>query len=198
MDEIARDRGADPIAFRRRHLADARAIAVLDALSDEIADAPPLPEGAGRGIAFAQYKNAMARVGVAVDLDVTDRAKVRLLRAVLVADAGRIIDPDGLAAQIEGGFIQAASWALMEEVTWDRDGITSRDWDGYPVLRFDQVPEIRTRLLDQRSERSLGAGEASPGPTLAAIANAVFDATGLRLRRLPFTPSALEAEALRA
>jgi CO/xanthine dehydrogenase Mo-binding subunit len=145
----------------------------------------------GRGIAYAQYKNAMTRVGVCVDLHLTDLAEVRLTRALIVADAGRIVDRDGLQAQLEGGFVQAASWALHEEVTWDRDGITSRDWDSYPVIRFDNIPDIDVTLLDQPEERSVGAGEASPGPTIAAIANAVHDATGLRMRRLPFTADAI-------
>ena len=97
-----------------------------------------------------------------------------------------------------GGSLQAASWALHEAVTWDRDGVTSRDWDSYPVLRFSRVPEIDVILLDQPHSKSLGAGEASPGPVLAAIANAVFDVTGVRARRLPLTPDALTALALQA
>jgi nicotinate dehydrogenase subunit B len=195
LDEIAAAEGQDPIAYRKAHLSDPRAIAVLDRLAAELADRPR-PADVGRGIAYGQYKNAMTRVGVAVDLRVGDAADIRLERAVLVADAGRIVDRDGLAAQLEGGFLQAASWALHEAVTWDRDGITSRDWDSYPVLRFTEVPDIDVVLLNRQDERSLGAGEASPGPTLAAIANAVFDATGLRLRRLPFTPDALRSAAL--
>ncbi|MDJ0640415.1 MAG: molybdopterin-dependent oxidoreductase [Paracoccaceae bacterium] len=195
MDEIARERGADPFAFRRAHLKDGRAMAVLDRLESEL-DARPLAEGAGRGIAYAQYKNAMTRVGASVDLTVTDAAEIELHRILLVADAGRIVDRDGLAAQLEGGALQAASWALHEAVTWDRDGITSRDWDSYPVLRFSGVPEIDVILLDQPESKSLGAGEASPGPVLAAIANAVCDATGLRARRLPMTSDALTSLAL--
>ncbi|HSF96724.1 MAG TPA: molybdopterin cofactor-binding domain-containing protein, partial [Thermohalobaculum sp.] len=192
MDELALDAGRNPLDFRRDHLSDARALAVLDGLER----AAGTPRGAGRGFAFAQYKNAMARVGVAVDLAVTDAAEIRLTRAVIAAEAGRIVDPDGLTAQLEGGFLQAASWALAEEVTWDRDGITSRDWDSYPVLRFDNVPAIEVVLLDLPQEKSLGAGEAAGGPALAAIANAVAAVTGLRLRRLPFTPEALRRAAI--
>jgi len=192
MDELALKAGRDPLEFRRTHLADERALAVLEAL-ERAAGVPP---GAGRGLAYAQYKNAMARVAVAVDLTVTDRAEVRLTRAVIAADAGRIVDPDGLTAQLEGGFLQAASWTLYEAVTFDRSGILSTDWQSYPVLRFDNVPEIEVILLDQPAERSLGAGEAACGPAVAAIANAVFDATGLRLRRLPLTPAAIRAAAL--
>ena len=133
----------------------------------------------------------MTRVGVSVDLAVTERAEVRLMDVLIVADAGRIVDADGLTAQLEGGCLQAASWALYEQVRWDRDGILSRDWDSYPVIRFDNVPNIEVTLLDHPDASSVGAGEASPGPTIAAIANAVFDATGIRMRRMPFTPDAI-------
>ena len=126
---------------------------------------------------------------------VGDDAKVVLRRAVIAVDAGEIVDPDGLAAQLEGGFVQAASWTLLEAVTWDRDGITSRDWESYPILRFDAIPEIETVLVDRPGEPFLGAGEASCGPAGAAIANAVFDATGVRARRLPLTPQALREAA---
>jgi CO/xanthine dehydrogenase Mo-binding subunit len=193
VDEAAHSAGSAPIAFRRAHLGDPRALAVLDALEHHL---PPLPEGMGRGIAYAQYKNAMTRVGLAIDLAVTDTAEVKLHRVTLVADAGRVIDPDCLQAQLEGGVMQAASWALYEQVTWDRDGITSRDWDSYPVIRFDNVPDFDITLLNHADQRSVGAGEASPGPTVAAIANGIFAATGLRLRRMPFTPDAITQAAL--
>lgn len=196
MDEAAQTAGTDPIAFRIAHLTDPRAIAVLRDLDRRLAALPPVAEGMGRGIAYAQYKNAMTRVGMAVDLSVTDTAEVRLDRVTIVADAGRVIDPDGLIAQLEGGVMQAASWALHEEVTWDRDGITSRDWDSYPVLRFDNVPDFDISLLEDHALPSVGAGEASPGPTVAAIANAIFAATGLRLRRMPFTADAITQAAL--
>ena len=122
---------------------------------------------------------------------------MRLIHATLVGDAGRVIDPDGVTAQLEGGFLHAASWALCEEVTWDRDGITSRDWDGYPVLRFDNVPTIETILIDRHDQPSEGVGEASSGPAIAAIANAIFAASGLRLRRIPFTAARIAEEAMR-
>ena len=104
---------------------------------------------------------------------------------------------DGLAAQLEGGLLQAASWTLYEEVRFDRDGITSRDWESYPILRFDNIPEIETVLMDRPGEPFLGAGEATPGPTAGAIANAIRDATGLRLYRLPFTPDVIRAAAMK-
>ena len=201
IDELAHEAGADPLDYRRRHLEDVRTRAVLDAAAECFGwTARPAGGGAagtGSGIAVARYKNAKSYCAVAVEAEVGDDAKVVLRRAVIAADAGEIVDPDGLAAQLEGGFVQAASWTLLEAVTWDRDGITSRDWDSYPILRFDAVPEIETVLVDQPGEPFLGAGEASCGPTGAAIANAVFDATGVRARRLPLTPRALrEAAAL--
>ena len=151
--------------------------------------------GVGRGIAVARYKNAKSYCAVAVEARVGDDAAIHLLRAVVAVDAGEIVDPDGLAAQLEGGFVQAASWTLLEAVAWDRDGIASRDWESYPILRFSAVPEIETVLVDRPGEPFLGAGEASCGPAGAAIANAVFDATGVRARRLPLTPENLREAA---
>jgi len=196
MDEMARIEGTDPLDFRRAHLSDPRALAVLAELERQVQRRPPLAENQGRGIAFAQYKNAMTRVAVQVELAVNDRAEVSLLHATIVADAGRVVDADGLVAQLEGGVIQAASWSLCERIDWDRDGITTRDWDSYPVIRFDNIPCIETVLIDRPDQKSLGAGEASPPPMIAAIANAVFDATGLRMRRLPFTPRSIQESAL--
>jgi CO/xanthine dehydrogenase Mo-binding subunit len=135
---------------------------------------------------------------VAVELAVDDAsAAIRLERAAIAADAGQIVDPDGLVNQLEGGFVQAASWALCEEVRFDRERVTSVDWETYPILRFAGIPEVETVLVDRPGQPWLGAGEASQGPTSAAIANAVFDATGLRVRDLPLTPEQLRAAALR-
>jgi CO/xanthine dehydrogenase Mo-binding subunit len=196
LDKLARDAGVEPIAFRLSHLDDDRARDVLLALRERTKGWPDTTEAMGRGIAYAQYKNAMARVAIAVDLQVNDRAEVELRRAAITAEAGRIVDAEGLCAQLEGGFVQAASWALYEEVKWDRDGILTRDWESYPVIRFDNIPEIDVTLLDRPSEKSVGAGEASPGPALAAIGNAVFDAIGLRVTRLPFSAAAIQKAAL--
>jgi len=199
MDELAHAAGTDPLDYRRRHLADPRIRAVLDAAAERfgwMARAPgETRAGTGRGIAVARYKNTKAYCAVTVEAQVGDDAVIRLLRAVIAADAGEIVDPDGLAAQLEGGFVQAASWTLLEAVAWDRDGITSRDWETYPILRFSAIPEIETVLVDQPGEPYLGAGEASCGPAGAAIANAVFDATGVRARRLPLTPENLRTAA---
>ena len=195
MDELAQRAGTDPLDWRRRHLEDARTCAVLDAAAERFGwTARPAP-GSRDGLAVARYKNAKSYCAVAVEVEVGDDAGVVLRRAVVAVDAGEIVDPDGLCAQLEGGFVQAASWTLLEGVTWDRDGITSRDWDSYPILRFDAIPEIETVLVDRPGEPFLGAGEASCGPAGAAIANAVFDATGVRARRLPLTPQALREAA---
>ncbi len=196
MDEVAAGERQDPLSFRLAHLEDSRGRAVLERLAEAIRRRPPAGPTGGSGMAYAQYKNAMARVAVWVRLTVAEDAQVRLEEAILVADAGRVVDLGGLEAQLEGGFLQGASWALHERVAWDRDGIASRDWDSYPTLRFDEVPEIETIALDDPHAESLGAGEASPGPAVAAIANAICDATGLRLRRMPFTPDAIRQAAL--
>lgn len=146
------------------------------------------------GLAFARYKNVKTYAAVVVELEADlDTGVIRLIRATIAADAGQIIDPDGLENQLEGGFIQAASWALKEQVRFDRTRIRSRDWDGYPILGFNEVPEVSTVLLDRPGAPILGAGEATQGPTPAAIANALFHATGLRLRDLPLSPERLRA-----
>jgi CO/xanthine dehydrogenase Mo-binding subunit len=195
MDELAEAAGEDPVAFRLRHLVDERAKAVLETATAQLASSPPPPDR-GRGIAFAQYKNAKTYAAVGIELGVTDAAEVRLYRAIIAADAGQVVDPGGLKAQLEGALLQAVSWTLYEAVAFDSGGITSRDWRSYPILRFDNIPEVETVLLDRQDEPFLGAGEAASGPTAAAIANALKDATGLRLRRLPFTPDAIRAAAL--
>ena len=191
MDELAEKQGQDPLAFRRAHLDDPRAMAVIDKLEERMKETAVPGDMSGRGFAYAQYKNAMTRVGVCVDIEVGELGEIVLQHAIIVADAGRVIDHDGLRAQLEGGFLQAASWAIYEEVHWDRDGITSTDWDSYPVIRFDNVPTMDIVVLDVPGVEPAGAGEASPGPTIAAIANALYNATGLRIRRLPFTADAI-------
>ena len=195
VDELAAAAGSDPVEFRLRHLEDERARRTIRAAAEQMAGWPAA-EGRGRGLGFARYKNVQAYAAVAVELEVTDAAEVKLHRMALAADAGEVVDRAGLAAQIEGGALQAASWTLYEEVTFDRGGVTSRDWETYPILRFDNVPAITTVLVDRPGDPFLGAGEAVCGPTAAAIGNAVFDATGLRLRRIPFLPDAIRAAAM--
>jgi len=188
MDELALASGGDPLAFRLEHLTDARGRAVLEAAA-ATADwrSAPRADGQGQGLAFARYKNIKCFAAVVIDLQVDDYGAIHLQRAVIAADAGQIVDPEGLKSQLEGGLIQSASWTLKEQVTYDGGGILSRDWDSYPILTFPEVPKIETVLIDRPDQPFLGAGEATQGPTAAAIANAVFDAVGLRLRRLPFT-----------
>ena len=179
--------------------------AEVAAVMSEATGAPPAATGAaaasdsgdtllGRGIAVARYKNLQACVAVVCDVAVDPGSgQIRLLHATIAADAGRIIDRDGLANQLEGGFLQAASWTLKEQVRWDHAAIRSTDWDTYPVLRFSEVPPVTVRLIDRPDVPSVGAGEAAQGPTPAAIANAVYAAAGIRLRHTPFTPARVMA-----
>jgi hypothetical protein len=139
----------------------------------------------GRGLGFARYKNQQSYCAILVDLSVSEDAQIRLMHATICADTGLAVDPDGVINQLEGGFIQAASWTLKEAVDWDSNGVKSLDWDTYPILRFSEVPTMSTHLIDARLQPTLGVGEASTGPAPGAIANAVFDAVGLRVRSLP-------------
>ena len=191
MDELALASGQDPLEFRIRHLDDDRAKAVLQRLSDEsIWPTRPAPgSGEGWGASFARFKNLSSYVGIVFKAVVdSDSGQVSLKHVTAVCDAGLVINPDGVRAQIEGGIVQSASWTLKEQIRFSRSGITSRDWASYPILRFDEVPEIDVHLMPHNGNKSLGVGEAAQGPTAAAIANALFHASGKRLRRLPFTP----------
>ena len=187
MDELAYAADTNPLEFRIAHLEDDRAREVLDLLYRQAPVLSP-DDNAGRGIAMARYKNRQTYCAVMVDVHVDSDGQVRLDHAVISADPGLVIDPDGLVNQLEGGFIQAASWALKEQVTWDHEGVTSRDWESYPILTFSEVPTIETYLVDRPMDKAMGVGEASTGPTPAAIANAIFAAVGVRVRELPFTP----------
>ncbi len=197
MDELARAAQIDLLDFRLRHLDDERAHAVLKAVADraEWGHASRQP-GHGRGLAFSRYNNLKAYAAVIVDLDVDEAANVHLRHVTIAADAGQIVDPDGLALQLEGAVLQSASWTLYEQVTFDERGITSLDWETYPIMRFDNVPEITTVLINRPGQPYLGPSECAVGPTGAAIANAIRDATGFRLRRLPFTADAIRLAAL--
>ncbi|AKT43595.1 xanthine dehydrogenase family protein molybdopterin-binding subunit [Chondromyces crocatus] len=195
MDELAHAADLDPLDFRLRHLKNERARAVLDKAAAAFGwKTFTRTPGRGRGIAFAQYKNVGSHCAVCLDvqLDPTTHT-LRVLRAVTAVDAGEIVNPDGLTNQIEGGLIQSLSWTLKEAVRHDTQRILSRDWNSYPILTFSEVPPITVALLDRPGEPFLGAGEAAQGPTAAALANALFDATGLRARDLPLTPERLRA-----
>ena len=197
MDELAKAANVDPVEFRLRHLDDARARAAIRLAADKFdwrVDAK-LPSGRGRGFAFARYKNFAAYCAIAVEVEVEhETGGVRLVRAVAAIDSGQAVNPDGIRNQTEGGIIQAASWTLHEEVTFDTSRITSRDWSSYPILRFPAVPEILdVHVIDRPGQPFLGTGEAAAGPTAAAIANAVTAATGTRIRDLPFTRARVKA-----
>jgi CO/xanthine dehydrogenase Mo-binding subunit len=195
MDEIAHAVGEDPIEFRIRHLNDRRAIGVLRKLREQMAaagfDATSAP--AGVGIAMAQYKNSGAYCAIAMRV-VVDSAtgRINLDRALCAVDVGLVINPDGAINQIEGGVIQSSSWTVKEQLRLGDTGVESRDWASYPILTFTEVPSVEVVLMDQPNEPALGAGEASQGPTAAAIANAVAGATGKRVRELPLTPGRLK------
>ena len=196
MDELAAAANADPVAFRLAHMKDARAGAVIEKVA-AMANWKPGEKGngiRGRGIAFSRYKTLACYVACVAEVEV-DRTsgQVRVPRAWLATDAGLVINPDGLIAQIEGGFVQSASWTLHEEVKFDKNGILSRDWASYPILTMPDAPKVQVELINRANERALGAGEGSQGPAVAAIANAFAHATGKRLRDLPFDAARVKA-----
>ncbi|HEY2132075.1 MAG TPA: molybdopterin cofactor-binding domain-containing protein [Acetobacteraceae bacterium] len=194
MDELAQAAEADPVRFRLRHLRDDRAKAVV-LLAAEKFGWPRVAKGQGRGFAFARYKNLGAYCAVALALQVEhETGQIRLGRIVAAVDSGQEVNPDGIRNQIEGAIIQAASWTLYEAVHFDRQRILSRDWSGYPIMPFPAVPEsIAVHIVPRPGQPFLGTGEAGQGPTAAAIANALRDATGVRLRDVPFTAPKVKA-----
>ncbi|MGC2520436.1 MAG: molybdopterin cofactor-binding domain-containing protein, partial [Burkholderiales bacterium] len=192
MDELARGADLDPVAFRLRHLKDARARAVIEAAARRAGWSRWEPgEGRGHGIAFAKYKNLGAYCAVVAEIDAEREVRVR--RLVIAVDVGLVINPDGVINQIEGGAIQSASWTLKEQVKFDARGITSLGWEDYPILKFSEVPAVEIELLDHPELPAVGSGEAAQGPTAAAIANALQDALGVRVRDLPLTPERIVA-----
>jgi CO/xanthine dehydrogenase Mo-binding subunit len=191
IDELADSVGQDPLAFRMAHLADERAREVLTLAATAAGWGSPVEDGRGRGIGLARYKGRGAWCAVVADVEATD--DVRVHRLTVAVDVGRVVNPDGVRNQIEGGAVQAASWTLRERVRFDRSRITSDDWESYPILRFGEVPEVVVHLLDRPDQPSLGAGEAAQGPTAGAIANAVAAAVGVRVRDLPITSEAVVA-----
>ena len=196
MDELAAAAGADPVAFRLAHLNDPRARAVIEAVAKKAGwTAGEKGDGTrGRGIGFAKYKNLACYVAVVVEVEV-DRGSgmVRVPHAFAAADAGLIINPNGLTSQIEGGIVQSVSWTLKEEVRFDRSGILTRDWASYPILTIPEAPKVEVELINRPNERPLGAGEGSQGPAVAAVANAFANATGKRIRDLPLNPARVKA-----
>ncbi|MDP3701380.1 MAG: molybdopterin-dependent oxidoreductase [Hylemonella sp.] len=192
VDELALQAGETPLAFRQRHLEDPRALTVLDTVVQRSAwwgRRAQEPEGIGHGLAWARYKNTGAWCAVIARVQVDEQ--VRVLNLDLAVDVGMVVDLDGVINQIEGGAVQSVSWSTKEQVTFDREAITSNDWLSYPVLRFSEVPELRVHVIDRPDEAPLGAGEAAQGPVAAALGNAVFDALGVRVRELPLSPDTL-------
>jgi CO/xanthine dehydrogenase Mo-binding subunit len=190
MDELAEAAGEDPLDYRLRHLDDERSRAVLEkAAAMANWRGRVKREGWGMGIGVARYKNSAAWGAVVAEVEAKERVFCR--RLWIAGDAGEIVNPDGVKNQYEGGAIHGASVALLERVTFDRRRVTSDSWESYPILRFSEVPKVEVEMIDRPAEKFLGAGEASMGPAIAAIANAIHDALGVRPKRLPFTPEAI-------
>jgi CO/xanthine dehydrogenase Mo-binding subunit len=191
LDELAFERGEDPLAFRLRHLSDLRSRDVVQAAARRANWKPAREDGVGYGIGFSRYKNTGAYCAVVAEVEVGDDIRVRKL--TLAVDVGEAINPDGVINQIEGGAIQATSWVLKERVRFDTTRITSNSWTEYPILQFSEVPDVEVEVIPRPEIDPVGAGEAAHGPVTAAIANAVFDALGVRLRSLPITRDRLIA-----
>lgn len=197
MDELAYAAGADAAQFRLRHLQDARGKEVLEAVlkaaqwqtRPSAAARPQERMARGRGIAYVRYNNAITYVATVAEVEVDRKTgQVSVLRLVVAHDCGQMINPDGVLNQIQGGAIQTVSRTLMEDVRWTGSQIESVDWASYPILRFGSIPKVEAVLIDRPGQPSWGAGEQTPTTIPAAIANAIFDATGARLRQIPFTP----------
>jgi nicotinate dehydrogenase subunit B len=194
IDELAIAVDADPVAFRLRYLSDPRARVVLEHAARNAAWSHwQKREGEGHGIGFARYKNSGAYCAVVAEIEA--QAEIRVRRLVIVVDVGLVINPDGVANQVEGGAIQATSWTLKEAVRFDPTRVTSETWDTYPVLRCGEAPAVEVEIVARPDHPALGVGEAALGPTAAAIANAVFDCLGVRVRDLPVTAERIQVVA---
>ena len=201
VDEIAAATGADPLQFRLRRLKDPRAIEVLTRVGQMMAwkprVTPPDRNGAvlrGRGVAYMRYKQNENYVAMGMEVEVErSSGKVRVTRVYCAHDCGLMINPDNVRAQVEGSIIQTISRTLLEEVKFDNSRVTTTDWASYPILAFPDVPKLDIALIDRPHERPLGVGEAATAPVAAALGNAVFDAAGIRLREVPFTPARVKA-----
>jgi CO/xanthine dehydrogenase Mo-binding subunit len=204
MDELAAAAGVDPVEYRLRYLVDPRERAILIAVAEKAGWEPrPSPRisrtkpAEGRGVAFARYENDQAIIACIAEVQVEENTGVvRVKRIVVAHDCGLIINPDGVKNQIEGNVIQSLSRALKEEVQFNEMCITSIDWQTYPILTFSEVPEVEILLINRPDQPAMGAGEPSTVTTAAAVANAIFDATGIRLRQMPFTPERVRAALL--
>jgi len=206
MDELAAAVGADPLEFRLRYLNDARGVELLKRLasfaqwrSRSSQDRPASKREAGdvatgRGLTYIKYELARTYVGAVADVEVNRKSgEIRVKHFAVVQDCGQIINPDGVKNQIEGNVTQTVSRVLKEEVTFDRSRVTSLDWASYPILTFPEMPEVDIDLIDRPAEKPWGVGEPSAAVVPSAISNAVFDAVGVRLRSVPFTPAKVRA-----
>jgi CO/xanthine dehydrogenase Mo-binding subunit len=197
LDEIAAATNVDPFEIRKRHLTDVRGLELLERLRQFAKWEPrgngPRDTGAvahGRGVSYARYELVRTYVGIVADVTV-DRTtgRIKVDRVFVVHDCGQIINPDGLRNQIEGNVVQAVSRSVVEKLTFSRSAVTSLNWASYPILTFPNVPEVAIDLIDRPTEVPWGAGEPTTSVVPSAIANAVFDATGARLRSVPFRPA---------
>ncbi len=198
MDELAERAGKDPVEFRLAHLTEPRARRVLEVAAEQAGWSPHVgPSGRGQGLALCRYKDSKAWTVVVADVDVDQEAgSFRVDRLLVVTDAGAIINADGLRNQLEGGAIQGLSRTLFEELHLSAEGPVERDWTTYPIVRFRHVPRIEVTLLDRRDQPPVGAGESSTPAVPPAVANALDDCLGVRLRTLPLTASSLERRLL--
>jgi len=196
MDEAAIAAGADPVEYRLRYIEDPRAKEVIAMTAERFGwSKDKLPKGRGRGFAYARYRNSSSYVAVALEVEVDPSSgSVRIPRIVSAVDSGTAVSPDGVRNQIEGGIMQSISWTLFEQVGFDKTRVTSRDWTSYPILRFSEMPEsVEVHVINRPGQPLLGAGEASQGPAAGALANAIAQATGARLRDLPLTRDKIKA-----
>jgi nicotinate dehydrogenase subunit B len=196
IDELAEVAGVDPVTYRLSLTSDPRARRVMESAAEMGGwfDRAELGAGRARGFACARYKNRAAYMAAVAEVEVD--AEVRLTRVWACVDAGLVINPDGAANQVEGGIVQAASWALKEQVRFAGGQVATATWEAYPILRFSEMPEIELRFIDAADEPPLGLGEVAMGPTAGAIANAVARALGVRLRDLPLTRERIMATLL--
>jgi nicotinate dehydrogenase subunit B len=200
LDEIAVQAGADPLELRLKYLDDPRGKELLERLASfsKWRDRPKPDRSAdvvtGRGLAYVKYELVRTYVGAVAQVEVNRKTgEIAVTRFHVVHDCGQIINPDGLRNQIEGNIIQTVSRALKEKVTFDRSMVTSLDWGSYPILTFPDIPDVVIELIDRPNEVPWGGGEPSAAIVPAAISNAVFEATGARLRSVPFTPAKVKA-----
>ena len=187
LDDLAARAGDDPVAYRLAILSDPRALRVLEraAAMAGWSSRDHGGNGSGLGLGLARYKNSSAYAAVVAAVEVEEA--VRVTEVWCAVDAGLVINPDGIANQVEGNIVQAISWTLMEEVRFGTQGIVTVDWESYPVIRFSDIPEIHVELIEASEHPPLGVGECAGGPAAAAIGNAVAHALGVRIHDMPMT-----------